>query len=128
MGKIVRYNGGTISYYGCSKPTELIIGKQYEVIKEEKRDVETYYTLKGVKGYFNSHWFDDVPSAANTFMAVAYGAPSAGKRYELSKLEFVNGQPKLIRMQTSTVKEVLYLGNNIYRVTTCNSIYIVQVE
>lgn len=32
--KMVKYNGKTISYYGCSNPTELTIGKEYKVIVE----------------------------------------------------------------------------------------------
>lgn len=128
MAKIVRYNGGTMSYYGCSEPTELIVGKEYEVISANDRGWQTDYTLKGVKGYFNSVWFDNVNSATeNTFMALARTVPIVGERYECSKLEFVNGQPKLIGWSTSVVKKISDMGNNIYRVTTCNSTYIVQV-
>ena len=42
MAKIVRYNGGTMSYYGCSEPTELVIGKTYEVISENDRGWQEY--------------------------------------------------------------------------------------
>lgn len=31
MKKFVRYNGGTQSYYSCSDPKNLVIGKEYEV-------------------------------------------------------------------------------------------------
>lgn len=128
MAKIVRYNGGTMSYYGCSEPTELIVGKEYEVISANDRGWQTDYCLKGVKGYFNSVWFDNVNSETEkTFMALAHTVPIVGERYDCSKLEFVNGQPKLIGWSTSVVKEISDMGNNIYRVTTCNSTYIVQV-
>ncbi len=129
MAKIVRYNGGTISYYRCSEPTELVVGKEYEVTYVNDRGFQTDYTLKGVNGKFNSIWFDDVNSVntAKTFMALARTVPVVGERYKCSKLEFINGLPTLIDRNTSTVKEVSEMGNNIYRVTTRNSIYIVQV-
>lgn len=129
MAKIVRYNGGTESYYGCSEPTELVVGKEYEVISVNIRAWQTDYTLNGVKGHFNSVWFDDVNSkeTAKTYMAVAFTVPVVGKSCMCSKLEFVNGQPRLIGWRTSAVKEVSHMGNNIYRVITLNSTYIVQV-
>ena len=126
MAKIVRYNGGTESYCGCSKPTELVIGKEYEVVAENVRKCQTDYTLKGVKGYFNSVWFDEI-ELSRVFMALALTTPVVGKRCECAKIEVVNGKPKLIGWNTSTVREVSDMGNNIYRVVTCNSTYIVQV-
>lgn len=127
MAKIVRYNGGTIRYYGCTEPTELVVGNEYEVIAENDRSWQTDYILKGVNGHFNSVWFDEVNSAASTFMAIAHNVPTVGKRYECSRLDFVNGQPKLRSCTTSIVQEISDMGNHIYRVTTCNSTYIVQV-
>ena len=58
--KKVQYNGGTLSYYGCSDPEVLVIGKTYTVIAIEDRGWQTDYTLKEVKGAFNSVWFDEV--------------------------------------------------------------------
>lgn len=58
--RIVRYNGETRSYYGCSSPKDLVVGQKYEVLSEDVKDWQTNYTLKGVKGYFNSVWFDEV--------------------------------------------------------------------
>lgn len=126
MAKIVRYNGGTESYYGCTDPTDLVCGKEYEVISENDRGWQTDYTLKGVNGYFNSCWFDEI-SSSQTFMALAHSIPIVGKRCECAKLEIINGQPRLNNWRTSTVKEVSSMGNNIYKVTTHNSVYIVQV-
>ena len=99
-----------------------------QAIAEEQQLISDY-TLKGVKGYFNSLWFDDVNSknTAKTFMALAHTVPVVGERCKCFKLEFVNGQPKLIAWHTSTVNEVFYIGNNIYRVITHDSTYIVQV-
>ena len=62
MAKIVRYNGGTMSYLGCSNPSKLVLGQTYEVVAEDDLGWQTNYTLKGVTGYFNSVWFDLVPS------------------------------------------------------------------
>ena len=60
MAKKVRYNGGTQSYYGCSDPSKLVVGKEYEVVRSRVRSWQTDYTLKGVDGEFNSVWFDEV--------------------------------------------------------------------
>ena len=125
--KHLRYNGGTQSYYGCSDPTTLIVGKEYEVILSRDRGCQTDYTLKGVNGEFNSVWFDEVSSDDKVYMAIAHEIPVIGRRYSCCKMEFINGQPKLIGWSTSPVKGISYVGNNIYQVTTCNSVYIVNV-
>lgn len=126
MAKIVRYNGGTQSYYGCTEPTDLVVGKEYEVIATNDMGWQTDYTLKGVNGHFNSCWFDEI-STASTFMAIAHTIPTVGSSCKCFKLELVDGKLTMVGMSTSTVREVLNMGNNIYRVTTLNSVYIVQV-
>lgn len=123
----VRYNGGTKSYYSCSDPTNLVIGKEYEVILLRDRGWQTDYTLKGVTGQFNSVWFDKVSSEDKVYMAIAHEVPVIGKEYSCSEIIFLNGEPKLIDCSTSIVKGINYMGNNIYQVTTCNSVYIVNV-
>ena len=128
MAKIVRYNGGTESYYGCSEPTELVIGKEYEVIAAKDRGWQTDYTLKGVNGSFNSCWFEEVAfDSAPTFMALAHTVPTVGKAMHCYKIEFSNNKPQLHPWCTTTVKEIRDFGNNIYQVTTANSTYIVKV-
>ena len=127
MAKKVRYNGGTQSYYGCSDPTNLVVGKEYEVVLSRDRGCYTRYTLKGVDGEFNSVWFDEVSSDDKVYMAIAHEVPAVGERYSCYKMKFINGQPKLVTWFTSTVKEINYMGNNIYQVTTRNSVYIVNV-
>ena len=127
MAKKVRYNGGTASYYGCTNPTNLVVGEEYEVIISKDLGWQTNYTLKGVVGEFNSVWFDEVASDENVYMAISHEIPEIGKRYSCYKIEFINGRPKLIGWSTSTVKGINYLGNNIYQVTTNNSVYIVNV-
>lgn len=126
MAKIVRYNGKSATYYSCSEPTKLVLGKEYEVIKEKDRGCQTDYTLKGVDGEFNSCWFD-VISVPTTFMAVSHNVPTVGKRCECSKMEFVDGHLNFVGWSTSTVKDVQDMGNNIYRVETRNNVYIVMV-
>ena len=37
MVQKVRYNGGTQRMYECSDPTDLIVGKEYEVIEYQSR-------------------------------------------------------------------------------------------
>ncbi len=127
MAKRVRYNGGTQSFYGCSEPTKLVIGKEYEVIRSNDRGFQTDYTLKGVDGEFNSVWFDEISSEDKVYMAIAHKVPVIDERYSCYKIDFVNGQLKLSCCSTSNVKEINYMGNNIYRVTTRNSVYIVSV-
>lgn len=124
--KFVRYNGGTESYRGCTNPTELVLGKKYEVIHESVGAWQTDYTLKDVKGSFNSCWFDDVPS---TFVAVADSVPVVGERLHCSKVEFVNGSPVFIPLKSSIVTEVMDMGSKVYGVSTgSGSLYIVQVK
>ena len=127
MAKKVRYNGGTESYYSCSKPTNLVIGKEYEVVHSRDRGWQTDYTLNGVDGEFNSSWFEEIPSDSNIYMAISNKLPAIGERYSCYKMEFIKGQPKLVSWSTSTVKGIYYLGNNIYQVTTRNSVYYVNV-
>ncbi len=128
MAKKVRYNGGTQSYYNCSNPTKLVVGKVYEVVFSIDYDRDTTtYILKDVDGEFNSVWFDEVSSDDNIYMAIAHEIPVINERYSCYKMELVNGQLNLIGRYTSTVKEINYMGNNIYKVITKNSVYIVIV-
>lgn len=127
MAKKVRYNGDKVSYYGCSEPTNLVVGKEYEVVLIRDRGWQTDYTLKDVDGEFNSVWFDDVSSDDKVYMAIAHGIPVIGERYPCYKLGFIKGHPKLTDWYTSIVKEINYMGNNIYQVTTLHSVYIVNV-
>ena len=62
------------------------------------------------------------------YVAIAYEIPEISKRYICYVLEFINEQPNLIAKETSTVKEINYMGNGIYEVITNNSTYIVKVR
>ncbi len=127
MAKMVRYNGGILSYLDCSNPAVLSVGNVYEVIFERDRGWQTDYTLKGVKGAFNSCWFNEIKSEKNSFMAFAHKAPVEGQKFQCTKVEIINGKPELFDSTTSTVENFRYLGNNIYQVFTRNSVYIVKV-
>ena len=127
MAKKVRYNGGTESYYGCSDPTDLVVGKEYEVVLSKDRGWQTDYTLKDVDGEFNSVWFDEISSDDKVYIAIAHEVPVIGKKYSCYKIEFINSKPTLIAYTTNTVKSINHMGNNIYQVTTHNSVYIVNV-
>lgn len=97
------------------------------MVHSRDRGFQTDYTLKGIKGEFNSVWFDEVSPDDKVYMALAHKAPVIGEKYSCYKIEYINGQPKLTGCTTSTVKKVIEMGNNIYNVTTCNSVYIVNV-
>lgn len=127
MAKKVIYNGGTESYYDCSDPSNLIVGQEYEVLSSRDRSWQTDYTLKGIDGNFNSVWFDEVSTDDKVYMAIAHELPQIGKHYHCYKIDFINGKPQLIGRNTSLVKEVNHLGNNIYQVTTVSSLYIVNI-
>ena len=96
MAKKVRYNGGTQSYYGCSDPTNLVVGKEYEVVYARDRGWQTDYTLAGIDGEFNSVWFDEITSEEKVYMALSREVPTVGKPCSCYKVDFINGQPKLI--------------------------------
>ena len=128
MEKKVRYNGGTLSYYGCSDPTNLVVGKEYEVVFSRDRGWQTDYTLKGVDGEFNSVWFDEVSSDDKVYMAIAHGIPEINKSCHCYKLEIRNGNPELVSWFTSDVQKIEDMGNSIYKVTTLDSVYIVKVS
>ena len=134
MAKIVTYNGGTEHFYASSKPTELEKGEKYEVMTEEVNDFHTEYTFKGVKGKYNSCWFDEVEVTKPVFMAIGNKIPELGKRYACHKIGEINGylgineNVVLIGWMTSIVEDITYMGNNIYNITTTNSIYIVRIN
>jgi len=134
--KIVKYNGKTATYLPCTSPTELLeVGREYEVEHEEDKGFQTDYILKGVHGRFNSVWFDTVraegsPNNAigNTYLAIGTSEPIVGQRYFCLRIEIVEkNAPQLVSVTTTTVESVEEQDSNIYRVTTKNSVYIVQV-
>ena len=128
MAKKVRYNGDTQSYYPCSDPSNLVVGKEYEVLVSRDRGWQTDYILNGIEGEFNALWFTEVPSNEVCYVACSYEIPKVGEGYPCSRLEFINGHPKCIPCITNPVKKIVNLGINIYLVTTQNnSVYVVKV-
>ncbi len=121
--RIVRYNGGTMSYKGCSEPTKLVEGRMYEVVDEIDKGWQTDYKLKGVRGWFNSVWFDEV----NTYLAVTNEIPRVGELCECSRMEITGGIPNMVACRIGKVKKVQELGIGVYKVVTYNNIYIMQV-
>jgi len=126
MAKIVRYNGGTQSYYPCTLPEELEFGRLYEVTNIRMADCHTEYTLKGEEGEFNSVWFQEIPSPTY-YQAVSRGIPVVGESYFCLRTikkgtEWINES-----VATSTVTEVQQISATKYVVATLNSVYIVEI-
>ena len=128
MKKFVRYNGGTQSYYSCSDPKNLVIGKEYEVTSINVRNWQTNYTLKGINGNFNSVWFDDILSEKETVMAFSSTVPKIGEKIAY---QFVypnqNDTFFLINENTEKIEKVKHIINNIYLANDSKKIYIFQV-
>ena len=94
--KLVRYNGETMSYYECSDPRVLKKGQIYEVENILESGYHTEYILKGIKGEFNSVWFDNVTETiVNVYTALSHEKPIIGKRYNCYKISFIDGKPSL---------------------------------
>lgn len=123
MTKKVRYNGMRMSCYSCDDPANLVVGKEYEVIAEKDRGWQTDYRLKGVKGEFNSCWFDEI----KTFVAFSSTIPTVGDRCRCFVLKVVDGEQIVQAVTTSTAKKVVDMGNDIYDVMTRNNRYIIQL-
>ena len=128
MKKFVRYNGGMQSYYSCSDPKNLVIGKEYEVTSINVRNWQTDYTLKGINGNFNSVWFDDILSEKETVMAFSSTVPKIGEKIAY---QFVypnqNETFFLINENTEKIEKVKHIINNIYLANDSKKIYIFQV-
>ena len=119
MTKVVRYNGKGSS-------NTLVFGKEYEVVREK----ENKYTLKGVKGEFDSKLFDEISLYGDlpACLAIASEEPKVGEYFVCYRI-ISNGSLKKQQVTTSKVKEVKKLVNDdIFIVTTKNHIYVVKVE
>ena len=121
----VRYNGERATYYSCSEPEKLIEGNVYEVIRSRDLGFQTNYLIEydeGQYGEFNSMWFEKVMEE-NVYIAFSTQIPIIGKRFNC----FVHYGVFQYEVFTTTVNDVEYLGNSIYKVNTRNSIYYVEV-
>lgn len=121
--KLVKYNGSTATYGYCSSPALLEEGEFYEVVSKDVGECQTNYTLKGVDGYFNSVWFDDVKIG----LVIATKAPKIGERFLC--YEYAPNANKYFRVTvlTSRVRKVEQLTNKGYKIYTLNSCYIVHL-
>lgn len=124
MAKRVIYNGGTESYGSCSDPSVLTVGKEYEIVSVKVYNWHTDYKLKGIDGTFNSVWFNEVTNE-KVYIAIAKSLPKIGEKFDCYKLDVK--QREYTSWSTSPVRGIELLGNNIYKVKTCNSIYLVSV-
>ena len=119
----VRYNGKCDSYSSCDSHKLLTKGMVYEVEFIFEGRWQTNYKLNGLKGEFNSVWFDEI----EPYMAVSKQIPVLGERYRCKKVTFECNAIRWEKVLTSEVSEICYKGNSIYEILTQNSIYIVTV-
>ena len=63
----------------------------------------------------------------NTYIAISRSIPVVGFQFKCLRLEFKDGIPTFASVTTSLVTDVVPLGNNVYQVRTCNSIYMTQI-
>lgn len=132
MTKKVRYNGGTESQVFSSNPKCLVVGKEYEVVEEKDRIYQINYVLRGIGGEFYSEWFENVDEETQAKptvnIAVSKEVPKEGEKYYCSKIEFIEGKPKLVKCITSQVQMVEEVGVNAYYVRTHSNVYIVKID
>ena len=122
MKKILMYNGGKDSYYGCDDPEVLTKGTLYEIVAEEDvRGFQTNYTLKGIDGKFNSVWFDE----PNTYFAYTDTIPVEGEL--MKKIIRFEGTDITSIKHTSMVHYVEPITSDVYKVYTQNTLYVVKV-
>ncbi len=121
--RLVKYNGGTATYQTCSSPTFLKEGEFYEVVSKDVGECQTNYTLKGVDGYFNSVWFDDVKVG----LVIATKPPKVGERFLCYEQLPDGNKYSRTTVLTSRVRSVEQINNKGYKIYTLNSCYIVHI-
>lgn len=125
MAKYVRYNGETSSFRGSSNPNLLVVGKVYEVLQKKDLSFQTNYSLRGVKGEFNSVWFDDIEIPV--VMALSNEPPKL--KESMKGILCISRDDKLYikTKQTTPVQCIEKIEKSVFKVFTQNTIYIVQV-
>ena len=125
----VVYNGSKETWNGCSSASLLEKGRKYEVVGKEVNTFQTNLILKEFPGEkFNSAWFNEVTDCVrNVYLAVAKYIPVVGEKLFAYKVVYRNGFPDFMRITTSDVRKVEKISRRIYKVTTHNSTYFVQV-
>ncbi len=117
MAKYVCYNGGTGKATTCDDPNCLNKEIVYTVILERDKGYQINYILAGVKGEFNSEWFDIVEETPEPFeIGVAGEIPMVEKEFHYSRFVFIAGNLYTPQKVIKKVEKANYLGNNIYEV------------
>ena len=123
MAKLVRYNGKTDSkFFYSGNAGDLVCGKVYEVIAEHNCDLTSNYTLRGIKGTFNSSWFEELLSGP-IHLAVSLEMPVIGQSLCCKRIS----NCKLVDCYTSPVEKIKSISEDVFFVETRNNMYIVQV-
>lgn len=121
--KLVKYNGETATYKYCSSPQLLREGEFYEVVSKDVGECQTNYTLKGVDGYFNSVWFDNVKIG----LVIATKPPKVCERFLCYEQLPDGNKYSRATIFTSRVRKIEQLTGKSYKIYTLNSCYIVHV-
>lgn len=117
MGNFVKYKGKTNRF--------LINGKCYEV--ESFDYVTNEYSLKNVEGKYLNCFFEEIPSRfvqqKPTYIAFTKEMTKIGKESFVIRIN----KGKIEPVTTSEIKDISYLGGDIYRLETENSVYITEI-
>ena len=129
MKKVI-FLGGTEHRCGSiSNPVNLVVGREYLVIKEDVHDWYTNYTLFGESGEYNSVWFKDVKGAQKKLhRAMTKELPTIGTRARLLEIEELNGVEVKVPITTSKVVGLSIFSIDLIEVLTASgSTYMVQL-
>lgn len=122
MTKLVRYNGQKENWLSCEGfPENLVVNQLYEVVYERDLGAQTNYVLKGLRGDYNSCWFDDLPA----YIATSKNKPVKGKIMTHFN-RFIDGRWQTVE-KSSNIVSIETLGKDLYQVYTKNTCYILQV-
>ena len=125
MGIYVRYNGGRVSEFGCTRPNSLQQGDVYEVSGREIRGRQKNFCLTGIKGSYDSSWFQEVP----TYRVIAHDIPKIGQSLSCYRIKFITReQPEIEHITTSPVRHVYQNESGTFIIETQASVYIVWKE
>ena len=128
MANKVRYNGGCNAggYDGQSDPKNLTVGQEYEVCCEttDCKGMTVVYQLDGINGQYPASCFDVI----NFYMAVGTYLPIIGEKYICRKVDIFKRETVFSdEIITSEVRETENIGGKLFKITTCDSVYIVDI-
>ncbi len=125
--KKVLYNGGTDNPYGCTEPTELVKGREYEVRWEDNRGTGKVFVLKGICGCFNVDWFYVIPTI---YLAEARNIPEINHSWDCTITKELTGlNPERINVlcQVDKVIDVKQLSKDIYCIRTKYCVFLTTI-